>query len=627
MLSLWTYDRVFANGGALDPSFGSGSGTVITDFGTDGEAYAMAIQADGKIVVAGRSRPDSDPNHNAIALARYNYDGTLDPTFGNGGKAIDTAQPGQALAVAIQSDGKILTSGSVSSNVARFNSDGSLDTSFGTSGRTGSLLQAYTMILQPDGKILVGGLIRLSYRTTNFAVARYNSDGTIDTTFGTGGKVTTQFYGGHDEIHALALQPDGKIVAAGQATWGGDAWYAVLARYDGNGNLDTSFGSSGKVTTDFSPNGGNKYHRLYAVAVQPDGKVVAAGASRYYENSDSLAVARYNSDGTADSTFGSAGQVTTKVLGFNASASGLALQPNGKIFVGGCATSSYGFSYGCSGGGGSFALLHYNSNGTPDTGFGTKGAVITQIYGGESATAIALQNDGKVVLAGSTAYGSGNYDFALARYLVDSDSPTPTPTPTPTPVPLRIDNTMPPAGRTSGGQQIVVTGAFAGLSTITMGGSSTSWVYTNGGADTSSITITTPAHLVGAVQINLTPTSGSVLSKSNAFAYLPTVFTDDALVIGQTTAKTQHIIELRQAVDAMRAVAGLGGAPWTDPTLALGDRIKAIHILDLRTWLDDAATRLGYSISTYTDPGLPPGFPIKRIHIEELRQRIRTIAG
>ena len=173
----------------------------------------------------------------------------------------------------------------------------------------------------------------------------------------------------------------------------------------------------------------------------------------------------------------------------------------------------------------------------------------------------------------------------------------------------------------------MVTGAFAGLSTITMGGSSTSWVYTNGGADTSSITITTPAHLVGAVQINLTPTSGSVLTKSNAFAYLPTVFTDDALVIGQTTAKTQHIIELRQAVDAMRAVAGLGGAPWTDPTLAPGDRIKAIHILDLRTWLDDAATRLGYSISTYTDPGLPTGFPIKRIHIEELRQHIRTIAG
>jgi hypothetical protein len=132
---------------------------------------------------------------------------------------------------------------------------------------------------------------------------------------------------------------------------------------------------------------------------------------------------------------------------------------------------------------------------------------------------------------------------------------------------------------------------------------------------------------VGAVDIVLTPTSGSPLTKTNAFAYLPTVFTDDAIVIGATTVKAQHILELRQAVDAMRAVAGLSGAPWTDPALATGNTIKAIHILDLRTFLDDAATRLGYSTSPYTDPGLTTGFVIKRIHVEELRQRIRTIAG
>src|SRR5439155_11210653 len=98
-----------------------------------------------------------------------------------------------------------------------------------------------------------------------------------------------------------------------------------------------------------------------------------------------------------------------------------------------------------------------------------------------------------------------------------------------------------------------------------------------------SITVTTPPHAAGAVQIDLTPTSGSSYSKANAFAYLPTVFTDDTIMVGQTTAKAQHIIELRQAVDAMRAVAGLSGAPWTDPALAAGNNIKAIHILDLRT--------------------------------------------
>ena len=143
----------------------------------------------------------------------------------------------------------------------------------------------------------------------------------------------------------------------------------------------------------------------------------------------------------------------------------------------------------------------------------------------------------------------------------------------------------------------------------------------------SSITVTTPAHDVGAAQIDLRSTSGNIFSKPNAFAYLPTVFTDDTITVGQTTAKAQHIIELRQAVDAMRAVAGLSGAPWTDPSLAAGNTIRAVHILDLRTYLDDAATRLGYSTSAYTEPGLTLGFVIKRIHVEELRQRIRTIAG
>jgi hypothetical protein len=171
-------------------------------------------------------------------------------------------------------------------------------------------------------------------------------------------------------------------------------------------------------------------------------------------------------------------------------------------------------------------------------------------------------------------------------------------------------------------------GAFVNLSTVMLGGASASWVYTNGGADTSAITVTTPAHATGAVQIDLTPVSGSAYSKPNAFAYLPTVFTDDTLVVGVTTAKAQHIIELRQAVDAMRAVAGLGPAPWTDATLTpFSFVIKAIHILELRSYLDDAAGRLGYPTTPYTDPSLSAGFTAKRIHIEELRQRIRNIAG
>jgi hypothetical protein len=193
---------------------------------------------------------------------------------------------------------------------------------------------------------------------------------------------------------------------------------------------------------------------------------------------------------------------------------------------------------------------------------------------------------------------------------------------------LTVDKVTPPAGRVSGGQQIVLAGGFANLSTVTMGGAAASWIYTNGATDTSMITVTTPAHAVGAVQIDLTPTAGSPYSKVNAFAYLPIVFTDDTLIVGVTTAKAQHITELRQAVDAMRAVAGLSPAPWTDGTLTPNSNvIRAIHIQELRTYLDDAATRLGYANSPYTDPSLSIGDVIKRIHIEELRQRIRTIAG
>jgi hypothetical protein len=190
---------------------------------------------------------------------------------------------------------------------------------------------------------------------------------------------------------------------------------------------------------------------------------------------------------------------------------------------------------------------------------------------------------------------------------------------------LSIDNVAPKAGRVSGGQQITLTGNFACLSTVTIGGVSVSWSYTSG---TGGITFTSPAHAVGAVDLVLALSSGDTLNRSNAFAYLPTSFTDDPLLVGITTAKVQHIIELRQAVDALRAVSGLAPAPWTDltlvPTITI---IRAVHIHELRTYLNDAASRLSYPTSPYTDPSLSAGIPIRKVHIEELRQRIRAIAG
>jgi hypothetical protein len=189
--------------------------------------------------------------------------------------------------------------------------------------------------------------------------------------------------------------------------------------------------------------------------------------------------------------------------------------------------------------------------------------------------------------------------------------------------PNTINSVIPQAGRTSGGQQVKLFGPFANVSSVMVGGISAIWSYTNG---TSEITLTTPPHSVGAVNIDIVPTVGSTYTKSDGFAYLPTVFTDDTLVVGVTTAKAQHVIELRQAIDALRAVAGLAPVAWVDSTVSPASTIiKAVHLLELRTNLDNVLTILGLSTLPYTDPALTTGFSIKRVHIEELRQRIRNI--
>lgn len=236
--------------------------------------------------------------------------------------------------------------------------------------------------------------------------------------------------------------------------------------------------------------------------------------------------------------------------------------------------------------------------------------------GGTSARiSITLPSNGTyTILADSYSNGitpSGTGAYTLALTLTGAGPPG-----------LRLDTVTPPAGRSSGGQQVKLIGWFPNLSSVAFGGVAAAWSYSSG---TTEITITTPAHAVGAVSIDLTPTSGSPYSKPNAFAYLPTVFTDDTLVAGATTVKAQHITELRQAVDALRAVAGLGPAPWTNATLVPGS-VKAAHVAEVRTYLEDAAARLGYASASYTDASLT-GLVIKRIHIEELRQRIRNIAG
>jgi uncharacterized delta-60 repeat protein len=405
--------------GTLDPTFGT-NGKVLTDFGGLDMAYGMAVQPDGRIVVAGFSNVRGNYD---FALARYDSDGTLDPTFGAGGTVLTdvggASSFDEARAVAIQPDGKILAAGSSDANgssdfaVVRYNRDGTPDRTFGTGGTAltdvsgaGRYDAAYAVAVQPDGKILAVGSSDAS-ESSDFAVVRYNHDGTPDRTFGTGGTVVTDL-GGTDYAYAVALCGDGRIVVAGSSDAGGSSDFA-LARYTVDGTLDSGFGRWGTVLTDVSGVGSDDEAR--AVAVQADGEVVAAGRSDAVRRTDhDFTLVRYRDDGSPDSSFGHGGAVLTDVGGGSDDvALALAIQPDRRIVAAG---GSGWFRHD------NFALARYGDDGTLDATFGSGGTVVTDISGvraNNEAFAVAIQPDGKILTAG-VASGVGWADFAAARY-------------------------------------------------------------------------------------------------------------------------------------------------------------------------------------------------------------------
>jgi uncharacterized delta-60 repeat protein len=389
--------------GDLDPTF-DGDGKVTTDFLGDDEALAVAIQGDGKIVAAGRS------GGNDFALARYNADGALDTTFDTDGKVTTSMSESsdQARAVAIQGDGKIVAAGSARADfgLARYNADGSLDATFSGDGKVttdfgfGFTDRASAVAVQGEGKIVAAGLAEVP-GTFEFALARYNADGSLDATFDGDGLVTTDFAADFDEARGVAIQGDGKIVAAGHARVSGNLEFA-LARYNTDGSLDPTFDTDGKVTTDFA--GSNDVAK--GVAIRGDGKIVAAG--RADVPGTSFGLGRYNTDGSLDPTFDGDGKVTTDFgSGFD-EAQGVAIQANGKIVAAGYARVS---------GNDDFALARYNADGSLDTTFSGDGKVTTDFAGDDLALAVAIQANGRIVAAGCTScFTFTTSDFALARY-------------------------------------------------------------------------------------------------------------------------------------------------------------------------------------------------------------------
>jgi uncharacterized delta-60 repeat protein len=403
----------FAQSG-LDSSFGTG-GKVVTDFGdVDVEAHSVVVQTDGKLVAAGFTTDlwgQAD-----FALARYNSNGSLDGSFGTGGKVTTTFNDFDFVgAMALQSDGKIVVAGSTIINnspdfaLARYNSNGTLDATFGSGGkvttRWGGPAQVFGVATQSDGKIIATGFAHLS-EGWSFALVRYNSNGTLDTTFGTGGKTTTPFaVPSVAQTNSLRIQRDGKIVVAG-VTFVNNVGNFALARYNSNGTLDTTFGTGGKVVTDFGAD-----DHAFSVALQADGKIVAAGM----KGAD-FALARYNTNGTLDGTFGTGGKVVTDFAGSGDLAMGVAIRPDGKIVAVGRTIVPFPQNS-------AFAVARYNSNGTLDTSFGNGGKATTSFVGssGDQAFSVAIQSDGKAVVAGNAivklnGQSTLTTQFALARY-------------------------------------------------------------------------------------------------------------------------------------------------------------------------------------------------------------------
>ena len=331
--------------GLLDASFGTG-GTVTTTISSNVYSFdianAVGIQGNGNIVAAGTSTYtdiNARLNFYSVSVARFSNGGSLDRLFtGSGVPALDLA-----WAVAVQTDGKIVVAGQTSEDILlrRYDTDGSLDTTFGSGGNVytsiGDVAGARALVIEPNGKIVVAGSVYVeSANRDDWALARYNTDGSLDSSFGSGGKVTTTLaptrYNG---ANALVLQPDGKLVAAGYV----QSTNYALVRYNSDGSLDTTFGSGGKVATTISGTYANS--GAFALVLQSDGKLIATGALQGKSSRD-FGVLRFDPDGSLDSTFGSGGMVSTDFSGADDVANAAAREQDGKLVVAGFSTGQSG---------------------------------------------------------------------------------------------------------------------------------------------------------------------------------------------------------------------------------------------------------------------------------------------
>ena len=419
--------------GVLDKTFGE-DGKVVTQVSKLRDVSSdVAIQLDGKIVVAGFALMEED-NAYYFAIARYLIDGGLDYSFGKNGIVLTRmGANSQARSVIIQSDGKIIAVGTTNTKetnkniaIARYTKNGVLDTSFGVNGinsvSIGALDDyAYSAALQRDGRIVIAAHTN---NGSNFDVAllQFTENGLLDMSFGTDGIVVTDIGSKNDELYDISIQDNGKIVAVGASQDENGFYNVLMVRYSSNGVLDSTFGVKGIVRTEFTirtPDSVDRDDKAVAVAIQPDKKIVVAG----YDYKDFI-VFRYTSNGVLDETFSGDGKMNTSLSPAKDEVRDVVIQPDGKIILIGKGLGSLGKDKTLGSSSMDVAVARLNSDGSVDKKFGNFGHIMTVVGSGyDVGHGAAIQPDGKLIVTGYSK--SNNYDFAMVRYDIGKWDTTP----------------------------------------------------------------------------------------------------------------------------------------------------------------------------------------------------------
>ncbi len=400
--------------GALDAGFGNGGKVLIPVSSGNDYGMSLALQPNGKIILGGYTHNGSN---NDLLLMRFNANGTADSTFGTGGQVILPIGTGDDIGstVALQSDGKILIGGYTHNGtdfdllLCRFIPGGTLDATFGSGGvvitpvGTGHdyLISGRGIGIQPDGKIIIGGYYSIGGNSYNWTLVRYNANGSLDATFGTGGIVQFSTPAAlYSASTGLVLQPDGKIAIGGYYYTGTTTFYDVcIKRFMPDGTYDASFGSGGTVTYV-----SNVHEYFYDLNIQSDGKLIATG-SRGNGMYDETLIIRYTSAGVLDS------YITTNINANDDRGASVIIQPDGRIIVAGYANGGPAVPnlYDVS-------VLRYNTSGSLDGSFGSGGIVTTPVGNAQEFSNMALlQPNGKIVVVGYYFTGS-DYNPFLLRY-------------------------------------------------------------------------------------------------------------------------------------------------------------------------------------------------------------------